>query len=174
MEHRPTSTDEPKRNGSWVFPVFLGIVLVATALVSRRLKQDNPGEMSAAATNWTPSPAAQGETVRLTIDFGNGASLQYQALPWKEGLTVEDLLRSAQEFRPGITFSQKGEGKMGFLTSLDGLSNEGASGRNWTFQIDAKHGQQSFSVQELTPGQHVLWKFTADQYNMGLTKPLAK
>ena len=159
-----SSTDEAKRSGQasggWVFPVLLAVVLLLVALLSQRIRESDPaGKQSDQALAWTPSPLANGETVGLEIDFGNGAARRFAALPWRQEMTVDGLLHAARQFRPGITFSQQGEGETGFLTALEGLANEGAGGRNWKCEVDGEHGRVSFCLQKLTPGQQVLWKF---------------
>ena len=162
-----SSTDEAQRSGQasggWVFPVLLAVVLLLMALMSQRIRESDPaGKLSGEAPVWTPSPPANGETVSLEIDFGNGAVRRFAALPWRQEMTVEKLLQAARQFQPGIIFSQQGEGETGFLTALEGLANEGAGGRNWKFEVDGEHGRVSFCLQKLMPGQQVLWKFALE------------
>ncbi len=109
--------------------------------------------------SWTPSPQPQGQTVSLTIDFGNGARREFDALPWTEGLTLGELMRRAAAFRPGVTYAQRGEGPMAFLTSLEGVANEGGGGRYWFYAVNDRRGETSFAVQPLEPGAHVEWVF---------------
>ena len=47
-------------------------------------------------------------TVRLVVDYGDGAQVHFTALPWREGMTVLDALGAAQAHPHGITFSQRG------------------------------------------------------------------
>jgi hypothetical protein len=116
-------------------------------------------ESPSSAAPWTPMPQPDGETVSLTVDFGNGARREFDALPWSEGMTLGDLMQQAQEFRPGIAFTRQGEGTMALLTSLEGVANEAGSGRYWLYRIDGRHGETSFAVCPLEPGAHVLWEF---------------
>ena len=74
-------------------------------------------------------------------------------------MTVADLLNS----EPRISLTSTGSGASAFLTSLDGVANEGAGGRNWTYSVNGKHADRSFAVYELQPGDHVLWTFAAQQ-----------
>ena len=164
MELRQSSTDEAGGTGAaegWAFPALLAVVLLIAAVVAVRGKREISQQSS--DEGWTPSPAAQGETVSLEIDFGNGVQQRFEALLWQPEMTVAELLQAASKFRPGITFTQQGKGKNGFLTALQGLANEEAGGRYWTYQVDGKHGQVSFCLQKLSPGQHVLWKFAAKE-----------
>ena len=154
MELKQSSTDEAVRG--WVFPALLVGVLLLVALVSQRIRQHEPVGPNSA---WTPSLAADGEIVSLRIDFGNGAIRQFD-LPWQPEMTIEGLLLAAREFSPGITYVQQGKGETGYLSALEGLSGEGAGGRNWKYEVDGEYGKTSFCLQKLTPGQQVVWKFS--------------
>ena len=85
------------------------------------------------------------------------------ALPWHEGMTVAALLQEAVSYRPGIVFSQQGEAESGFLTSLDGLYNQGAGGPNWRYEVNGEYSDVSFCLQPLAPGDRVLWRFAAKE-----------
>ena len=107
-----------------------------------------------------PSARVSGKAVSLAIDYSNGEHRQFDALPWHEGMTVADLMGAAREFRPGITFMQRGEGKVAFLTSLDGIAGQTAvAAQGWQYKINGEHGRQSFGSQLLTPGDQVLWTY---------------
>jgi hypothetical protein len=139
----------------------LGLVTVAKWTPN----QPAPHQPAPSAADWQPSPQPTGETVSLTIDFGNGASKEFAALPWRPEMTVADLLEAARQFRPGLGFKQIGEGASGFLSALDGLANQGAGGRNWIYQVDGRHAHVSFCLEKIEPGMHILWTFTDELYN---------
>ncbi len=165
MELGPSGTDEVDRptHGGWVFPALLAAVLLVSAVIALSSRFPNNSPAPGESVGWTPSAEPHGETVALEIDFGNGAKKEFSALPWRAGMTVADLMLQAREFCPGIDFTQQGKGAGGFLTSVDGLRNQGASGRNWRYEVDGRHGEVSFSVQELQPGMHVLWEFAGEE-----------
>jgi len=174
MEPQQSSPDEPSnetpphrnKSESWAFPVLLMVLLLALVGLAKWAENlQAPPAPSVAAATWTPAPQPTGQTVRLTIDFGNGAKKEFAALPWQSDMTVADLLVAARQFRPNITFMQLGEGERGFLSSLDGLSNEGAGGRNWLYRVNGKHAHASFCVEKIEPGAHILWTFTDELYN---------
>jgi len=169
MESKQSVTGETQQasnsNGGWLFPLFLAGILLLLFGFSRWLPGPMPPQQAGLAAHWTPSPLPKHKTVGLTIDFGNGAKKEYAALPWHEKMTVADLLVAAQKFRPGIQFLQVGRGEQGFLSSLGGLANEGAGGRNWLYQVDGRHAHVSFCLEKLVPGMHVLWSFTDERYN---------
>jgi hypothetical protein len=146
-----------------VLPIVLlaAFGLVGAWLVATRPEAPPPGPHDAQAgaeTPWTPSPQPEGETVSLEIDFGNGAAREF-TLPWSEGMTLGELMGAARKFRPGVTFTQQGEGEQAFLTSLEGVANEGGAGRYWLYSVDGEHGKVSFAVQPLEAGAAVLWEF---------------
>jgi hypothetical protein len=103
-----------------------------------------------------------GETVSLAIDFGDNRRT-FEALPWREGMTVRDALAAAGHTTAGLKFSEQGSGEAAFLTQIDGVANEGASGRNWTFTVNGKFGDRSFAIFPLRPGDEVLWSFRVDE-----------
>jgi len=145
-----------------MFPVLLAVVLLAAAGVAQ-LRSKSEKASGPTPTEWSPSPLPQGETVELAIDFGNGARQQFEALPWREGLTVEKLMQEAARYRPGIHFTQHGEGEAGLLQSIEGLKNQGGSGRNWTYEVNGQYAETGFCLQKLEPGDRVLWKFAGGE-----------
>ena len=171
MEPKPSSTDGTQtaspNYGAWIFPVLLAILLLGLILAGRWAPDHTLRQQAGPIPAWMPTPQPVGETVRLSIDFGNGAQKEFAALPWTADMTVADLLLAAREFRPSLQFAQIGTGESGFLSSLDGLANEGAGGRNWLYRVDNQHAHVSFCLEKIEPGMHILWKFTTELYNDG-------
>jgi len=178
MEPKQSGTDGTEhetpqkgdRGGGWQFPVLLAVLLLGLVTVAIRTPrwQAPHGQalrMPGSAAAWKPSPQPTGETVSLSIDFGNGTKKEFTALSWRPEMTVADLMEAARQFRPGLRFTQIGAGGSGFLSSLDGLANQGAGGRNWIYQVDGQHAHVSFCLEKLEPGTHILWTFTDAQYN---------
>lgn len=165
----PRSSAAPR---GWSLPLVLAIALAAAswALVSSRMKRETPPagphgpatSGSSASGAWTPSPPPDpaAQSVALTIDFGNGATRQFAALPWREGMTVGDALRAARQFPPGVDYEVRGEGAGAMLVSLEGAASEGAGGRYWLYTVDDRPGEVSFEVQPVAPGQRILWEFS--------------
>jgi hypothetical protein len=156
--------DFAPRSNPWTMPLVLvaGAALVGTWLLlaeAARRPQAAPGREGAAAENWTPAPRPEGETASLAIDFGNGARREFAALPWSEGMTLGKLMSEARDFRPGLRYTQDGEGEMAFLTSLEGVANDQAGGRYWFYEVDGQRGDVSFDAQPLEAGAKVLWVF---------------
>lgn len=149
-------------HGGWVFPALLATALLVLALIVFGNRQPGPQSVSPKTSgNGTPSDEPLGSTVALEIDFGNGAKWQFAALPWRAGMTVAQLMEEARKFRPGIEFTQHGEGASGLLIAIDGLKNKGSGGRNWRYRVDDRFGEVSFCLQPIEPGMRVLWEFAA-------------
>lgn len=148
----------------WALPLVLAVALAATGwllLSFRNGSVEGPKEATAPASgdNLTAPPAPDEQTVGLEISFGNGARREIVRLPWREGMTVGDLMRRAAAFRPGIEFTHTGQGEMSFLTSIDGVANEGPEGRSWIYEVGGKKAKVSYEVQPLAAGERVLWVF---------------
>jgi hypothetical protein len=154
---RPQSRSLP-----WV--LLLAAVIVGTFLAAFRQRSTNTsGEQSTTGVESTaliqPSPRPMGETTSLAIDFGNGVRKEFAALAYRHGMTVGDLMREARKFRPGLQFTQRGAGAMGFVDSLENVANEGGGGRNWLYSLNGEPGTQSFDLQPIDAGAAVLWEF---------------
>ena len=104
---------------------------------------------------------AQPKPVQLTIDYGDGFQKRYTSIPWEKKMTVLDTLEFAAEHPRRIRFKHRSSGSTAFLTSIDGLENEGGRGKNWIYWINEEQGDRSFAIRVLHAGDHVLWKFGA-------------
>lgn len=102
--------------------------------------------------------AAEEATVELTIDYGDGVQKRFAALPWKEKMTAYDALKLASQHRRGIKETHTGSGESLFVTSIDGLNNEGV-GRNWLFEVNGAKADRSSGVYPLKAGDSILWRF---------------
>lgn len=162
----PTDRESPRSSSLALVVVLAAALVLFGVLLVARFRDEGQtvlptGSDDATSAAWTPAPRPEGQTVSMTIDFGNGARREFDALPWTEGLTLGQLMRRMADFRPALAYTQKGEGEMGFLTSLEGVANDGASGRYWFYAVDDDRGQASFDIQPLQPGARVLWVFKA-------------
>lgn len=162
--------------GPWLLPLLLCTVLVGILLFSQPwVKWGQPdggsseelgargegvaADSTATQGGWVPAPRPVGKTVALSIDFGNGATREFTALPWRDGMMVADLMDAARHFRPSINYTQKGTQAQAFLTALEGVSQQASSDNYWFYEINGKRGIRSFGIQPLLPGDRVLWKF---------------
>ena len=154
----PENSDSCSSCGlGWRLPLLLGIVLLAILLTQNR----NIREAIFKPQSTPPQAEAvneRAERVLLSINYGDGR-LQNVTVEWRDGMTVADVLQQ----EPRISLVTNGSGQSAFLTALNGVANEGAGGRNWTYTVDGKYADRSFAVYELQPNDHVLWTFAAQK-----------
>jgi Domain of unknown function (DUF4430) len=142
----------------WRLPLLLGLVL--GAIVWSRvhgLREESPeksSEQAAPVAHRVPQ-----EKVELSIDFGAGRQKNFEAIAWNDGMTVADTMNASS----GVKITQKGSGQSAFVTSIEGVENQGADGQNWTYSVNGKIADRSYAVYELKPGDRVLWKFGSQQ-----------
>jgi hypothetical protein len=97
-------------------------------------------------------------TVQLVVDYGDGVELRFKALPWKEGMTVLDVLSAAQAHRHGIKFVSRGKGTSTLVTKIGDMANEG-DGKNWLYSVNDQRGEVSAGAQKVAPNDTILWTF---------------
>ena len=113
---------------------------------------------------WTAGAAESSEdsppeSVRLIVDYGDGAQKHFTQLPWKEQMTVLDALLLARDHKHGIQLEYRGRAATALVTQIDDLANQGGSGRNWIYRVNKKPGTRSCGICPLEAGDTVLWKF---------------
>lgn len=108
-----------------------------------------------------PVGAKVAQTVQLVIDYGDGIQKTFGRIPWKEGMTVKDMMDVAKSGGHGIQYQFTGSGDTTFLTRIDDVKNEGggATARNWVYSVDGKPADRSFGVYKVNAGADVVWKF---------------
>lgn len=109
------------------------------------------------------SLAADGKSLKLVIDYGDGVEKHYPRLAWKEGLNVLDAMKSTAGHPRGIKYTTrmaKG-GEAAFVESIDGVKNQGGGkeAKNWTYKVNGKRSPVGAGVQKLQPDDVVVWKF---------------
>jgi hypothetical protein len=156
------AADAPSlRNRRWRLPMMLALLLLVMLLVrSTALQQNSSNHGGSAADNSIAAPT--GKTVALAIEFADG-TLQHDYLPWREGMTVENLLAAASHLPKAIQFAQQGSGESALLTEINGAVNEGGTGRNWTYSVNGQQADRSFAIYQLHPDDHVLWTFSTKE-----------
>jgi hypothetical protein len=121
----------------------------------------------ALAADPKPGDSKAANTVRLVVDYGDGVETHYTALPWRKGMTVLDALVAAKAHKRSLSYSQRGSGSGTLIIKIGDVANEGggADNRNWLFNVNGKAVQVGAGVQQLKPGDAVLWKFKVYDYN---------
>lgn len=102
------------------------------------------------------------------IDPGVGVTFESGQLPkviiaHEPEMTVLDAMRQVEQADHAWKFAYQGSGSSTFLLSIADQENEGASGRNWQYEINGQHAQQGIGTQTLEPGDQVLWKFAPSE-----------
>jgi hypothetical protein len=119
------------------------------------------------AAAWATHPVAAGadDTVRLIVDYGDGASKTVANLHWAKGNTILDAMKAATPRPHGISFSYTGSGDSAVLTKIDDVQNEGggAGKKNWQYWGNGTYGDRSFAVSELQAQDTIVWRFTTEQ-----------
>ena len=78
-------------------------------------------------------------TVALTIDYSNGSQKHFSNIPWKEGMTILDVIEAAKGIPPGATVKY-GSSRSGQVIGLviDGLPQGDAPAVEWVTRVNAK------------------------------------
>ncbi len=119
-----------------------------------------------AAGSATPTALAGEEnTVRLTVDYGDGVAKTVSNLAWSKGNTVLDVMKAATSRPHGISFSFTGSGASAVLTKIDDVQNQGggAGKKNWQYWVNGAYGDRSFATFELQAQDLVVWRFATEQ-----------
>jgi hypothetical protein len=111
-----------------------------------------------------PAQDAKPHTIRLVVDYGDGAQVHWTALSWREGMTVLDALAAAAKHPHPITFETRGTGASTLVTRIGDLKNEG-TGRNWLYSVNGKLANVGAGAYQLKAGDAVLWEFKVYRYN---------
>jgi hypothetical protein len=152
----------PLRNRQWRLPIMLALLLLVMILArSTALQQNSSADHGQKAADISTA-APTGKTVTLAIQLADGTE-RHDYIPWRDGMTVENLLAAASRLPKGIQFAQQGLGESALLTEINGMPNQGGSGRNWTYSVNGQEADRSFAVYQLHPDDHVLWTFAAKQ-----------
>jgi hypothetical protein len=99
----------------WRLPLLLVFVLVAIILTYRFGIFDLAPTSNDSARH-QPADGPTAEHVSLSIDFGNGQRMDFDAIDWHGGLMVADLLNAASS---DLAITQRGSGQAALLTAIE-------------------------------------------------------
>ena len=97
-------------------------------------------------------------SVSLVIDLPVGDDPILTGLPAGAGDTIFDVMQTAAT-NGMIVFTSSGRGETAFVSSLMGLENGGASGRNWLYCVNGVLGEVGFGAHKLIDGDEILWSY---------------
>ena len=107
------------------------------------------------------APEPRQKSVKMIIDYGDGAELHFPALKWRKEMTVLDAVKASSRLPHGVNFTTRGSGTYTFVTGIDDVENEGGGSqkRNWIYRVNGKKAEVSVGAYRLQPADVVLWKF---------------
>ena len=97
-------------------------------------------------------------TVTLAIDFGGDKRSKSIDVVCSPESTVLLSLERAQNMNK-LKVDVRGTGETAFLNSIDGVGNEGASGKNWVYRVNDELGDKSAGVYPVKPGDAISWTY---------------
>ncbi len=105
------------------------------------------------------------QTVRLVVDYGDGATKTIADLAWTKGNTILDAMKAATARPHSISFGYTGSGETAVMTKIDDVANQGGGPgkKNWQYWVNDTYGDRSFAVFELHAQDVVLWRFAMEQ-----------
>lgn len=139
---------------AFVFEIGTVVASQTTEKAQETEVSDDPDQETAKPDKEAPASVAE-----LTIDYGDGAQKRFTAVPWKEGMTVQDAMQFAKTHPHGVTFLSRGKGEFGFLSQIDDVKNQAGGGRNWIFYVNQERAEASFAVTRVPKAGAILWRF---------------
>lgn len=147
----------------------LMLQLVGTAFGQAEIVPATSADQESSATKEDSPPPTEKHsvktTLKLTVDFSDGYEVSYDLIEWRRGMTVLDVMRDLSRHAHPLTFEFRGKGETAFLTSIQGVKNQGGEGGNWIFRVNGKLAKQGCGVTALEKGDTILWRFTGGNYN---------
>ncbi len=145
---------------TWCGWMLVGIALIGCQSAESNhepVKQAGQSAPQAAGADTHPDQTAR-LVIRLTPDQG---PIEIE-LPATSEMTVLGLMKRAQQDGT-LEFEYRGSGETAFVTSIQGLANQGAGGNNWIYRVNGKLGDRSIGVARIAAGDEVTWEFGAYQ-----------
>ncbi len=97
-------------------------------------------------------------TVTLDVNFGTEkSSLSIDVVCSPESTVLLSLERAQNMKKLKVKF--RGSGETAFVTSIGGVENEGADGKNWIFRVNDQLGDKSAGIYSVKPGDKISWSF---------------
>lgn len=133
--------------------LFFALLVVALVLQGLGIGQSHAQDDARGTAEDTPP------TVRLVIDFADGFQKHYTEIPWREGMTVWDVVQAAAKHPRGIEVKHRGEGATLLVTQIDGVQNQAGSGKNWIYRVNDEVARRSAGIEQVKRADTVLWRF---------------
>ncbi len=132
--------------------LFPAIVLVAGLLLTGIAGCESAGQNR---PNELPEKFSK-KTVAVSIGFGNRRAAKQFTVPYSDESTVLSILDRAQS-NGDLSIDYRGSGESAFVTSIDGIENQGADGDNWVYRVNGKLADRSCGIFAIKPGDEIAW-----------------
>ena len=126
---------------------LLSLAVVLLSVLALQYCKQEPGAIGAG-----------GDSVAVQIPaLADRAAVQEQ-IPAEAGHTQSVLAyMQAMQKKGLVEFTSSGEGDMVLIESLQGLKNQGATGKNWLYAVDGKLANRGVATMTVAGGQRVQW-----------------
>lgn len=101
------------------------------------------------------------QKIDMKIVFGQDDEVNISYFPWKDELTVFDLLTKVSE-KNGIPIESKQYDFGIFVESIGGYKN--TNEKAWIYFVNGKSGQVSADKQQVSPGDLIEWKYIKPEF----------
>ncbi len=92
------------------------------------------------------------EGITLTIDFGNGTTLEFHNL---DGSTVLDVTSSV------LNVEVQWYGTLAYIRGIEGLAGSGVEG--WQYWVNGEFASIAVNLYSLEDGDSLLWRYTSHE-----------
>lgn len=94
----------------------------------------------------------------VTLTIIHDRRLEFDPIPWREEMTVFDVLSEVQA-RDSLDFESRGSGRTMFVTAMEGCTCGGEGGKNWLFSVNEERSHRSCGISLVEPGDSILWEY---------------
>jgi hypothetical protein len=134
--------------------ITLAALLVVTGVGFSRLGRQNYLEQESASLG-TATEVAQINETKLTIDFGNGKTSEFN-FPFIENSSAFSVLKDSLDVQ-GLSLETEVYDFGVFVKSIDGYAS--SAEKAWIYYVNGESGQIAADKHFLNPGDNVAWKF---------------
>ena len=131
-------------------------VIVGWAILPQPIRQADPRP---------PMQAEATSTVSVLVDYDDGRIITYPEVPVESGATVWSVMERLSSARGLAVEAQDYGGDLGRLvTAIGGLHSGQSRDRYWFFWVNQRFAEVGVSQYRLSPGDHVMWKYTSNAF----------
>lgn len=155
-------TDSRCASGRAIFGWLAPMTIAAVVVLGGVLAVPAVGQGSTGAAQGGDRAAAA-EHLTLVIAYSEGVEKRWSRLEWKAGMTVAQALAAADGMPGplGVDLESRGDGERYFVSSIDGLANQGGgkTDRNWVYFVNGEMAKKSAGLVEVSAGDTITWRY---------------